>query len=234
MQPLCRRAMLAPMLDLTRQRWFDISPPITDKIAVFPGDTPFERQVLMDFQQGNHLELSTIRTTVHLGAHTDAPNHYHADGQGIHQRNLNYYVGLCEVRHVPVPPRTRLTPAHLQDQPPRAPRLLLRTDTFRDPETWTNDFAALTPELVHWLADHGVLLVGIDTPSVDLADDRVLASHHAIFERDLAILEGIVLDEVADGLYTLIALPLRLVGLDASPVRAILVQNEEDLVQKAE
>ena len=215
--------MLAGMLDLTRQRWHDITPPITPEIAVFPGDTPFRRDVLLAFAQGDALELSSVRTTVHLGAHADAPSHYHPDGAPIEKRDLSRYLGLCEVRSALVPPRTRVTPAHLGHTPVRAPRLLIRTGTFPQPNAWTNDFAALSPELVDWLGGQGVLLVGIDTPSVDLADDAVLLSHAAIYRHDLAILEGLVLDGVPDGLYLLVALPLPLVGADASPVRAILV-----------
>ena len=211
------------MLDLTRQRWHDITPPISPELAVFPGDTPFRRDVLLSFAAGQHLELSTVHTTVHLGAHADAPSHYHPDGVAIDKRDLSRYLGLCEVRSVLVPPRTRLTPAHLGDAPLCAPRLLLRTGTYPQPNVWTPDFAALSPELVDWLAGQGAVLVGIDTPSVDLADDAVLLSHAAIFRHDLAILEGIVLDGVADGVYLLVALPLPLVGADASPVRAILV-----------
>ena len=216
--------MLVRMLDLTRQRWHDISPPITAAIAVFPGDTAFSRELLLSFAAGDNLELSRIRTTVHLGAHADAPSHYDPRGVAMEQRELSRYLGVCEVRSALVGPRTRVTPAHLGNVPARAPRLLLRTGTFTQPNVWTNDFAALSPELVDWLGGQGTVLVGIDTPSVDLADDAELLSHAAIFRNDLAILEGIVLDGVADGLYLLIALPLPLVGADASPVRAILVE----------
>ena len=212
------------MLDLTRQPWHDITPRISPKIAVFPGDTPFERQVLLDMQNGAHLTLSTMRTTLHLGAHADAPSHYHADGADIARRDLAPYLGLCEVRHVSVSPRTRVTPAHLGGVLPRAPRLLLRTGTFPDPNAWTDDFAALSPELIDWLADAGVTLVGLDTPSVDVSDDQVLLSHAALYRRDMAVLECVVLDHVPAGLYTLIALPLPIVDGDASPVRAILVE----------
>ena len=106
-----------------------------------------------------------------------------------------------------------------------APRVLLRTGTFPDPDAWNADFAALSPELVAWLHERGVRLVGLDTPSVDPQDDRLLESHTAIAARDMAILEGVVLDHVPPGVYTLIALPLKLAGADASPVRAVLVDD---------
>jgi arylformamidase len=123
--------------------------------------------------------------------------------------------------HVDVQRGERIEPRHLPS-PVQAPRVLLRTGTFPDPDHFNEDFAALSPALVDHLADAGVCLVGIDTPSVDLCHDAALLSHKAIARRDLSILEGIVLDGVDEGLYVLSALPLRLVGLDASPVRAVL------------
>lgn len=202
----------------------DISPPISPRIAVWPGDTPFSRKVALDIAEGANLTLSSIETTVHLGAHTDAPNHYVGEGADIASRPLDRYYGPCEVISVRVGRGERVGPAHLPG-PVRAPRVLFRTGTFPDPERFNEDFAALSPELVEVLADQGVLLVGIDTPSVDLCHDKVLHTHLAIARRDLAILEGVVLDHVTDGLYTLIALPLRLQGADASPVRAVLVSD---------
>lgn len=200
----------------------DISPLISARLAVWPGDVPFRREITCAFTGGANLDLSSTHGTVHLGAHTDAPSHYHPDGVGIDARPLERYYGPCEVIRVEVARGERIRPEHLPHRP-TAPRVLLHTGTFPDPEAWNNDFAALSPELVHWLADAGVQLVGIDTPSVDLFDDKALVSHQAIYARDLAVLEGIVLDAVAPGLYTLIALPLRIEGADASPVRAALV-----------
>jgi arylformamidase len=118
----------------------------------------------------------------------------------------------------------RITPAHL-GRPPRAPRILFRTGTFPNPDRFDEDFASLSPELVEFLADHGVVLVGLDTPSVDPCHDKTLEAHAAIARRDLAILEGVVLGHVPDGVYKLVAFPLRIAGADASPVRAVLVSD---------
>jgi arylformamidase len=105
----------------------------------------------------------------------------------------------------------------------RAPRVLFSTGTFPDPNAFSTDFASLSPELVDDLHGKGVVLVGIDTPSVDPFDDKELLAHRALFRRDMANLEGLVLSHVAPGLYTLVALPLRIEGADASPVRAALI-----------
>jgi arylformamidase len=200
---------------------YDITPPVTAELAVWPGDTPLSREVLLDIARGDTVTLSTLRSTVHLGAHADAPSHYAANGESIDRRPVGRYVGPCRVVEALAGPRERLGPAVL----PRslgAERVLFRTGTYRDPHAFRDDFAALSPELIEELHARGVHLVGIDTPSVDLFDSKELPAHLACLARDVAILEGLVLDGVPEGVYELIALPLRLVGFDASPVRAIL------------
>lgn len=199
----------------------DISPRVHPGIAVWPGDVAFRRDVAYAQSRGDHLDLSAITTTVHVGAHCDAPNHYVPDGVGIDARPLEPYLGRCQVITVDVARGARIRPSDLSGTVTEA-RVLLRTRTFPDPDVFNEDFAALAPELVHHLADAGVQLVGIDTPSVDLCHDAALIAHHAIAARDLCILEGIVLDEVPDGVYLLSALPLKLADADASPVRAVL------------
>jgi arylformamidase len=125
------------------------------------------------------------------------------------------------VQRVAVPRATRITPEMLP-HPVTAPRLLLATGTYPDPHHFNEDFAALSPQLVEHLHRQGVRLVGFDTPSVDLFDSKDLPAPRMFLECDMAILEGIVLAGVPEGSYELIALPLRLTGFDASPVRAIL------------
>ena len=109
----------------------------------------------------------------------------------------------------------------------RAPRVLVATGTFDDPEAFTTDFAALSVELIDTLDAQGVRTIGIDTPSVDLFESKDLPAHHAFLRHDMAILEGLVLRDVPEGVYELIALPLRLEGFDASPVRAVLRKRED-------
>ena len=205
-------------------RLIDISPLISPEIAVWPGDVPFTRNENLSIATGSNIDLSSIHTTVHLGAHTDAPSHYLAEGEGIGDRDLSYYFGEVQVMSVDVARGQRILQSHLKGEIV-APRVLFRTGTYPDPNTFNTDFASLSPSLIEWLAHEGVRLVGIDTPSIDPADSKDLPSHAMVAANDLAILEGIVLDHVADGVYTLIALPLRLNGADASPVRAVLLDH---------
>lgn len=199
----------------------DISPPIRPALAVWPGDTPPRREVLLDLARGDAVTLSTLHATVHLGAHADAPSHYGAGAPGIDAQPLDLYLGPCRVVSVAAVPRSILGPEAIPN-PCEAPRLLLRTGTFPDSTRFREDFAALSAELIEALAERGVRLVGVDTPSVDPFDSKDLPAHRACLRRGVAILEGLVLEGVPDGLYELIALPLRLEGFDASPVRAIL------------
>ena len=203
-------------------RLIDISPALHEGTAVWPGDVRLRREIALSIASGDHIDLSSITTTVHVGAHTDAPSHYAADGVDIASRSLDLYYGPCEVGRVAVERGQRIRPAHLLG-PITSPRVLFYTGTFPDPNDFNNDFASLSPELVDHLADLGVVLVGIDTPSIDPFSSKALESHAAVARRDLAILEGVVLGHVAPGRYTLVALPLPLMGADASPVRAALL-----------
>ena len=203
----------------------DISPTLSPRTAVWPGDVALRRETSMSFDDGHHMALSSFQTTVHIGAHADAPSHYDSTGASIEQQELSPYLGECQVISVDVSRGARVRPEQLPAAP-YAQRLLLRTNTFPDPEFFNGDFAALSPELIEHLHAHGVVLVGLDTPSVDLCHDAQMLSHKAIARCGMRILEGLVLNAVPDGIYTLIALPLPLEGADASPVRAVLVEGQ--------
>jgi arylformamidase len=200
---------------------YDITPPISSALKVWPGDTPPSREVLLDMAKGANITLSTLHATVHLGAHADAPSHYGRDAQGIESRSLDDYLGPCQVMRVPIGRHERIGPGHLRGQV-EAERVLFATGTYPDSTEFCEDFAALEPELVEHLHARGVRLIGIDTPSVDLFESEELPTHRAFLRTGLAILEGLQLGGVPEGIYELIALPLPLVGFDASPVRAIL------------
>lgn len=205
---------------------YDISPLIHEKTAVFPGDTVFERQVLMDTSKGDHLGLSWVKSTLHLGAHTDAANHYHRQGVGIEAAPLEKYIGPCQVIHVQISRGQRIGLSVLQGKKISAAKVLFRTDSFPDPDHWNSDFNSLSPELINELAKQGVHLVGIDTPSVDPETSKELESHQALWKNQMAVLEGIVLSDVQEGHYELVALPLKIKNADASPVRAILLEHQ--------
>jgi len=200
---------------------FDISPPVSSKSSLFPGDTRLEQKILCDIGQGSVFHLSQLTCSPHVGAHADAPLHYDPKGISIDEVSLVPYLGECWVvtctrRPLILPEDCR---AILEKKPQR---LLFRTLSQPDPNLFIDDFTAFSPEAVDLLGRSGVLLIGIDTPSVDPADSKPLPVHQKIREYRMRNLENLWLKDVPDGLYELIALPLKLVGFDASPVRAIL------------
>lgn len=199
----------------------DISPLITDQIAIWPGDTPLRRHVLCDINSGSNIDLSSINSTVHIGAHADAPRHYNKQGVTIDAVSLEPYLGTCFVHSVEnkalIMPSDCKIPIAMGVK-----RVLFKTGSFPDPNIFNKNFSAFSPEAIETLALAGVVLVGIDTPSVDPFDSKALPAHQKLFDWNIRNLEGLVLSHVVDGIYELIALPLPLSGFDASPVRAIL------------
>ncbi len=216
---------------------YDITPAVSPKLGVWPGDTPVSREVLMDLAKGDTVTLSTLRSTVHLGAHADGPNHYARGGESIGERSLTYYLGPCRVISAKVERGARVRVEDLaidSIETLNARRALIKTGTFPDSNAWNEDFAALDPALVDAFAAVGVITIGIDTPSVDVQTSKDLPSHAAFARHDMAILEGLRLEAVPDGEYELIALPLKLMGFDASPVRAVLRAIESPYRMRAD
>jgi arylformamidase len=204
-----------------RQIW-DISPELAPGIPVWPGDTPFTQQRTWILgEDGSPVNVSRFTLSTHTGAHTDAPLHYDPQGKAIGAVALDAYIGRCRV--IQAIGASQVSLAHIEGQlNGLTPRVLFRTYHRAPQQDWDSHFASIDHRVVETLAQHGVRLVGIDTPSLDPQDSKDMLAHHAIRKHGMAILEGIVLDAVAPGDYELIALPLKLTGLDASPVRAIL------------
>ena len=200
---------------------YDLSPTIRPETPVWPGDTPFSSRLTLALAAGNAVNLSAITTTPHLGSHVDAPLHTEPRGESFAELSLDPYLGPCRV--LKVPPVAQLLARHVEGIDLEHPRrLLFKTESLADRRAFHERFTALSPELAHLLAEQGLLLVGLDTPSVDPYESTGLDAHHALLRSGVAILEGLVLDGVPEGIYELIALPLKLSGLDASPVRAVL------------
>jgi len=205
----------------------DITPVLSDRTHVYPGDNKPTREVLWRLEDGQPVTLSTLRTSVHVGAHADAPAHYGLGGRTMEQQPIDLYVGPCAVVRASPPRGGRLNLEHLEGALPETERLLIHSGTFDGFDVWNDDYCGLAPDFIDHLHERGVRLVGVDAPSVDTQDSKDLPAHARFFANDMSIIEGLALGDVAPGEYELIALPLALEGFDGSPVRAILRELED-------
>ena len=197
-----------------------ISPPVDEHAAVFPGDTVYSQRLHFSLSPDCPVNVNSITLSPHTGVHADAPMHYASGEASVGELDLAPYLGLCRVIHC-VGCWPLVLPKHiahaLHDLPAR---VLLRTARVAS-QSWES-FTAVAPETLAQLATKNIALIGIDTPSIDPADSPDLPSHHQLLAHGLRVLENLVLDDVPEGDYELIALPLKLMRADASPVRAIL------------
>ncbi len=203
-------------------KFWDISPPVEARSPVFPGDTPYSQRWSATLGDSCPVNVSAVTLSPHVGAHADAPLHYDPAGLPVGALDLASFMGPCRVIHAigcgPLIEWHHL--AHAAQALP--PRVLVRSFERAPVDRWTDAFSAFAAATIERLADAGVRLVGIDTASVDPADSKTLPSHQVLRRRGLRVLENLVLDEVPEGDYELIALPLKLMTADASPVRAVL------------
>lgn len=203
------------------KRLWDISPTVAPGFPVFPGDAAFSRRWTWKLASDCPVNVSEITMSPHTGSHADAPLHYDERGVSIGEVPIETYLGPCRVVHaigVGALVRCEHLVRHLRAAPPR---LLLRTYS-RVPDGWDPAFAAIAPAAIDLMHEHGIRLVGIDTPSLDPEPSKTLDSHQRVRAHGMAVLEGLLLDDVPAGDYELIALPLKWQGIDASPVRAVL------------
>jgi arylformamidase len=206
----------------TKPTLWDISAPVAPDTPVFPGDTNYAQQWVAQINAACPVNVSTLTLSPHIGTHADAPLHYDATGQAIGAVDLTPFIGKCRVIHA-INCGPLIEWAHLSHALKALPaRVLVRTYQRMPTKKWDPLLTAYAPETVERLAQLGVQLIGIDTASIDPADSKTLDSHQVIRRHNMRVLENLVLDEVPEGDYELIALPLKLTHADASPVRAVL------------
>ncbi|MBV7258377.1 arylformamidase [Erythrobacter crassostreae] len=201
-------------------RIWDISQRLRPDLPVWPGDTAFGHKRTWQMEEGSPVNVSAVTLSTHTGAHADAPLHYSPVASDIASVSLEPYLGECLV----VDARSSGALIDVADLPEieGTERVLFRTFDVFPHHVWEEDTTAIAPETIEWLASRGVKLVGLDGPSIDPQSSKDMLAHKAVLKNDMRILEGLALDEVPLGRYELIALPLPIVGGDASPVRAIL------------
>ncbi|HUF50181.1 MAG TPA: cyclase family protein [Longimicrobiales bacterium] len=205
-------------------RIHDISQPLGTGTAVWPGDHPVEIGWSLRRAAGDAVNVARLTTSVHAGTHIDGWLHVTDAGEAAASMPLDAYIGRCTV--------VDAAGADVIDEGAVAQldlstveRVLFRTRAAVDETAFPPRFAHIQPALAQRLADAGVRLVGTDAPSIDPVDSKTLDVHHIFVHGRVAILENVVLSDVRAGEYTLVALPLRLVEADSSPVRAVLLEG---------
>jgi arylformamidase len=200
---------------------YDITLSVDDRLSGWPGDAPYRLEWTCTKAAGAAVNLGQVSLSLHTGTHTDAPYHFDDSGPRVDAVPLSAYLGPARVVDVSGRPLIRRDDLEQIDLA-GTPRLLLRTGAWADHSRFPDSIPTLAPDVPEWLREQGVVLVGVDVPSVDALDSKELPVHHALGRHGIAILESLDLAGVPEGVYELIALPLRLAGADGSPVRAVL------------
>jgi arylformamidase len=203
--------------------YIDISRTLKAGMAVWPGDTPYSLAQIQDRRKGDTVNLTTLTLSAHTGSHIDAPHHFSDDRLTVEALDLSIYWGPAQVVTVDKV-NGPLFPADLAAYDlGRAERLLVRSAASRlDPAVFPEQFVYPSPELADYCGRHGIILYGTDAPSMDAENSKALVGHLALRRNRIAILEGLALSQATDGLYELVALPLKIADGDGSPVRAVL------------
>jgi arylformamidase len=225
-------AQLGTKLDL--MEIFDISRALWSGLAPWPGDTPFCFELKWKMAEGATVNVGAINMGVHNGTHADAPFHFDESGDPIERMPLDAYVGGAVVidltkrfakRGDELNRTLQIGVADLEAfsaSLEQAPRLLLKTGVWKDSKVFPGWIPVIAPEVPDWLRKRKVRLIGLDLPSVDTIEAKRLTNHYALAAAGVAIVESLDLSEVEAGIYHLAALPLKIAGGDAGPVRAIL------------
>ncbi|HGH7175875.1 TPA: arylformamidase [Bacillus wiedmannii] len=201
--------------------WIDISQPLNNDIATWPGDTPFSYEVSWSKENSGSVNVGKLTMSIHTGTHIDAPFHFDNDGKKVLDLDIDVYVGtarVIDVSGLESIGKKELESFNLEG----VERLLLRTSSHGKANEFPDVIPHLRADIASFLSEKGIRLIGVDVPSVDPLDDKELAAHHQLFKHGIHILENVVLDHVVDGDYELIALPLALTDADGSPVRAVI------------
>lgn len=209
-------------------KFFDLTRDLAAGLAPWPGDTKFDYSLVGRLAEGSSVNLGRITTSVHSGTHADAFFHFEEDGLTIDRFAPERYVGPAAVIDLTEKFSDSLGEITISDLAPgaAAPRILLKTGVWPDSTKFPTAIPFLAEGVAEWLRNRRVKLLGVDLPSVDALDSKELRNHHALAAADVAILEGLDLSAAEAGVYSLAALPIKIVGGDGAPVRAVLWRED--------
>jgi arylformamidase len=204
---------------MTSEKWIDISQPLSEDIAHWPGDTPFSYEVVFRKSETGSVNIGKMVTSLHTGTHIDAPFHFLDNGTRVTDLDINIFIGPCLV--IDVSQHELIDVEVLEKfEMKGSKRILLRTSARRDLTVFPKKIPLLTLKAIDYLKSQDITLIGIDLPSVDQIDSKELPIHHHIYKHGIYILENVLLDHIKPGKYELSALPLPIEHADGSLVRA--------------
>jgi arylformamidase len=209
---------------------WDISRTLSNDLAEWPGDEPYQFRSTQEKAKGASVNLGAISMSVHNGTHADARFHFDTNGETIEKAPLEIYLGRAAVvdlaqAFLNAKEKHLITIEDLRpsaEQIAAASRLLVKTGRWSDSSVFPDKIPVIAADVPAWLQKNGVRLLGVDLPSVDEIDSKSLQNHHALARAGIAIIESLDLSDVAPGIYQLAALPLKIAGADGAPMRAIL------------
>ena len=202
---------------------YDISRALNPATATWPGDHRFNRSETLKMSDGAAVNLSRISMSIHTGTHVDAPYHVLEQGEAVDQLDLSSFWGPAQVVTVQAEAGPMAVELFSHVDLSLAARILVRTSADGLPDSvFPEAIAYPSLELVAHFAGHGIILYGVDAPSVDPLDSKTMDVHKSLYANQIHILEGLDLGQVPDGIYELSAIPLKIEGADGSPVKAVL------------
>ena len=204
--------------------WIDVSQPLNDAVATWPGDTPFSYSINWSKKDSESVNVGKINMSVHTGTHIDSPFHFEDQGKKIIDLNINVFIGKSRVVYIPNQKSLSIEEfSHLDLK--GVTRLLIRTDSWTNKDDFPDSIPHIEESVIDYLGQLGICLIGIDLPSIDPLDSKTLPAHHKCAEYGIYILEGMLLEKIEPGDYDLIALPLYLSDADGSPTRDVLKKH---------
>jgi len=206
---------------------YDVTVPITNKMPVWPGDPPVQltAESHRSRDKSHTVRLTAIEMSSHTGTHIDAPFHMIDSGKKLHELPLDVLAGKAAVFEIAG--ARSLGPTELERLDwSGVERVLFKTENSKHWQDgkFYEDFVYLDPEAAEFLVQRGIRLVGIDYLSIDQFKSESHPSHFVLLTKDIVVLEGLDLNAVRQGEYTLLALPLNLLDADGAPTRVILTK----------
>jgi arylformamidase len=201
----------------------DITRPLTEDILIYPGD---KRPVFRQGDRGHYL-ISNLQMSTHTGTHIDAPFHYLKSGDTIDSIPLSHIMGKCRVIDMTCA-GTSITSHHLEGRIDGIHRMLLKT-SFSEKDCFDENFPSLTADAARFITGMNMKCIGIDSPSIESYNCEGTV-HRELLSKGCIIIELLNLSNVREGDYTLVALPLPFAGLDGSPARVVLIENNGETI----